>query len=77
MKDLNKPQGEELRSDNNVSEVEEVNENAAAENENKDTIAKQEDGAAAEEKVQATESAEGAGDERPKPKPKPVKLTER
>lgn len=29
MKDLNKPQGEELRSDNNVSEVEEVNENAA------------------------------------------------
>ena len=64
MKDLNKPQGEELRSDNNVSEVEEVNENAAAENENKDTIAKQEDGAAAEEKVQATESAEGAGDEK-------------
>lgn len=35
-----------------------------AENENKDTIAKQEDGAAAEEKVQATESAEGAGDEK-------------
>ena len=54
MKDLNKPQGKNSAKDNNVSEVEEVNENAAAENENKDTIAKQDDGAAAEEKVQAT-----------------------